>query len=132
MRAEGIVGDLGRSLVKRQILCVDEPVCVGTTDGGVGLGWCGTAAGRGEEAWACAAKVGDDVVDDGVIGDEAQGAESDWTRGRSQGLDFEHTPGQFRPGQSVCAGGRGILAWGLVGSGVAVGGELFASGAADA
>jgi hypothetical protein len=55
LRADGIVGDPRRSLVGREILCVDEPVRVGATDGDLGLGWCGTAAGRGEEAWACAA-----------------------------------------------------------------------------
>ena len=36
LRAEGIRGDPRRSLVKRQILCVDEPVGVGTADGGLG------------------------------------------------------------------------------------------------
>jgi len=50
LRADGIGGGLGRSLVKRQILCVDEPICVGKAGGGLGRGWCGTAAGRGEEA----------------------------------------------------------------------------------
>ena len=76
LRADGNGGDPRRSLVGREILCVDEPVCVGTADGGLGRGWCGTAAGRGEEAGACAAEVGDDVVDDGVVGDEAQDAQS--------------------------------------------------------
>jgi hypothetical protein len=69
--AEGIGGDLGRSVVRREILCVDEPVCVGTAEGDLGLGWCGTAAGRWEEARACAAQMGDDVIDDCVVGDEA-------------------------------------------------------------
>ena len=74
VRVDGIEGDPRRSLVKRKMLCVDEPVCVGATDGGLGRwrGW--TAAGRGEEAEPCAAEVGDDVVDDGVVGDEAQDA----------------------------------------------------------
>jgi len=71
LRAEGGKGDSWRSLVRRQILCVDEPVGVGTTDGGLGWGWCGTAACRGEEAGACAAQMGDDVVDDCLVGDEA-------------------------------------------------------------
>ena len=38
LRAEGIVGDLRGLLVGWKILCVDEPVCVGTTDGGLGRG----------------------------------------------------------------------------------------------
>ena len=79
------MGGLGRSLVGREILCVDEPVCVGAADGGVGRWRCWTAAGRGEEAWACATQVGDDVIDDGVIGNEAQDAESAWARGTGQG-----------------------------------------------
>ena len=58
LRADGIRGDLRRLLVGWKILCVDEPVCVGTADGGLGRGCCGTAAGRGEEGWACAAQVG--------------------------------------------------------------------------
>ena len=130
MRAEGIVGDVGRSLVKRQILCVNEPVGVGTADGGLGRGWCGSAAGRGEEAGACAAEVGDDVVDDGVVseGQDAQFARACRT---GQGVDLEHTPEQFRPGESACVGGRGVVAWGLlVGCGVGVGGEPLTSGAA--
>ena len=78
LRADGIGGDPQRSLVKWQIVCVDEPVGVGTADGGLGRGWCGTAAYRGEEAGACTAQVGDDVVDDGMVSDEAQDAESAW------------------------------------------------------
>ena len=74
LRAEGMVGDPRRSLIGRQILCVDEPVCVRTTDGGLGRGWCGAGACRWEEAGACAAQVGDDVIDDGVVGDEAYDA----------------------------------------------------------
>jgi hypothetical protein len=54
------------------------------------------------------------VVDDCLVGDEAEDAESAWTRGTGQGLDLEHTPEQFCPGQSACAGGRGVVAWGLL------------------
>ena len=62
----------------RGMLGANGIVGAGTTDGGLGRGWCGIAAGRGEEAWACAAQVGDDVVDDAVVSDEAQDAQASW------------------------------------------------------
>ena len=84
---------------------------------------CRGQVGRGR---ACAAQMGDDVVDDGVVGDEtqdAQAARAGWT---GQGLDLGHMPEQFRPGESACASGRGVVAWGLlVGWGVRVGGECM-------
>ena len=130
LRAEGMVGDARRSLVGRQILCVDEPVGVGAADEGLGGGWCGRAAYRWEEAWACAAEMGDDVVDDGVVGDEAHDAEFSGTGGTGQGLDLQHPAQQFCPREPACTGGRRVVAWGLVGCGVRVGGQPLASCAA--
>jgi len=110
LRAEGIGGGLGRSLVKGEILSVDEPVGVGTTEGGLSRwrGW--TGAGRGEEAWACAAQVGDDVVDDGMVGDEAQDAESAWAGRTGQGLDLERVIKCWSEGvQLMKVGGKSKL-----------------------
>ena len=106
LRAEGGKGDSWRSLVRRQILCVDEPVGVGTTDGGLGWGWCGTAACRGEEAGACAAQMGDDVVDDGVVGDEAHDTQFARACRTGEGFYLEHPAKKLCPGESACASGR--------------------------
>jgi len=91
VRADGIGGDLRRSLVGWKILCVDEPVCVGAADGGVGRWRCWTAAGRGEEAGACATQVGDDVIDDGMVGDEADDAQLAWAGRTGQRFYFQHS-----------------------------------------
>jgi len=52
---------------------------------------CLCPASTGEEAGACAAQVGDDVVDDGMVSDEAQHAQSAWAGWAGQGLDPERS-----------------------------------------
>lgn len=125
-----------RSPIGWDVLCVEETVDVSPTDDGLPLGrplgWCGTAAGRGKEARACATQVGDDVVDDGAVSEKAHDAQAARTGGAAEGIEFEDAAEQLGPGEATGAGSRGVIACGASGWGVSVGGEALAAGAAGA
>jgi len=74
--------------------------------------------------------MGDDVVDDGVVGDEAHDAEFSGTGGAGQGFDLEDPAQELCPREPACTGGRGVIGWGLGRCGARVGSEPLASCAA--